>query len=88
MPDQIPDAVKRGRLKRLDEILGENTRAFNESCVGKTFDCLLESTDKNGNMVYRTPYMQQVVANGRGGDFCKIKITAGNKCSLRGEICR
>jgi tRNA-2-methylthio-N6-dimethylallyladenosine synthase len=88
MPDQVPDSVKRERLKILDNIINENMRAFNESCVGKTFDCLIESADKNGNAIYRTPYMQQVIADTRGADFCKIKITSGNKCSLRGGICR
>ncbi|MDR1071064.1 MAG: tRNA (N6-isopentenyl adenosine(37)-C2)-methylthiotransferase MiaB [Rickettsiales bacterium] len=88
MPNQVPDSVKRERLKILDGIIGENMRAFNESCVGEIFDCLLESGDKNGNMIYRTPFMQQAVVKGRGGNFCKIKITGGNKCSLRGEICQ
>ncbi|MDR3208583.1 MAG: tRNA (N6-isopentenyl adenosine(37)-C2)-methylthiotransferase MiaB [Rickettsiales bacterium] len=87
MPNQVPDSVKRERLKILDGIINESMRAFNESCVGRTFDCLLENADKNGNMIYRTPFMQQVVVRGTGGSFCRIRITDGNKCSLRGEIC-
>jgi hypothetical protein len=54
-------------------------RRFNESCVGKTFECVLDGVN------YRTPYMQQVVARGAAGPLARIKITAGNKCSLRGE---
>jgi tRNA A37 methylthiotransferase MiaB len=73
-------------LKILDGILTESMRAFNESCIGKTFGCLLESGDGNGNMIYRTPFMQQVIVGKNGGDFCKIKITDGNKCSLRGQL--
>ena len=89
MPGQVQEDVKKERLKILDNILGENTRRFNESCVGKTFECLLESTDKSGNLVYRTPFMQQVVViNGTPSAVSRIKITAGNKCSLRGEICQ
>lgn len=87
MQNQIPDYVKRDRLKILDNIINENMRAFNESCVGKIFDCLFESRDRFGNFIYRTPFMQQAVAKTDGGNFCKIKITGGNKCSLRGEIC-
>jgi tRNA-2-methylthio-N6-dimethylallyladenosine synthase len=82
MPNQIPDNIKRARLKILDGILNDNMRAFNESCIGRTFDCLLDG--KN----YRTPYMQQVVVKEAGGQMEKIKITDGNKCSLRGEICQ
>ncbi|MDR1361272.1 MAG: tRNA (N6-isopentenyl adenosine(37)-C2)-methylthiotransferase MiaB [Rickettsiales bacterium] len=62
MPDQIPDNVKRDRLKILDDILTENNRRFNESCVNKTFECLIEGPDKTGkNMIARTPFMQQVI---------------------------
>ncbi|MCL2369507.1 MAG: tRNA (N6-isopentenyl adenosine(37)-C2)-methylthiotransferase MiaB, partial [Alphaproteobacteria bacterium] len=61
MPDQVPENIKKERLKILDDILTENNRAFNESCIGKTFECLLEGVDKTGNnLIYRTPYMQQV----------------------------
>ena len=86
MPDQITETVKRERLKMLEVILNENVRKFNKECIGKTFDCLLESVDKNGKFIYRTLYMQQVVTDANGGNFCKIKITDGNKCSLRGDI--
>jgi tRNA-2-methylthio-N6-dimethylallyladenosine synthase len=82
MPDQVPDAVKRERLKILDGIINENMRAFNVSCIGKTFDCL------NDGKNYRTPYMQQVVVVGQGAGFARIKIIDGNKCSLRGDICQ
>ena len=86
MQNQIPESIKKERLKILDEILNENMRTFNMSCIGKTFDCLLD--EKN----YRTPYMQQVVVNAGNlksklQKYPKIKITDGNKCSLRGIIC-
>ena len=81
MPDQVPEKIKSERLKILDDIISGSTRAFNESCVGKTFDCLLDGRN------YRTPFMQQVVVGKNGADYVRIKITDGNKCSLRGEIC-
>jgi tRNA-2-methylthio-N6-dimethylallyladenosine synthase len=62
MPDQIPENIKKQRLAILDEILTENNRRFNESCVGKIMECLCEGPDKSGkNLIYRTPYMQQVI---------------------------
>lgn len=91
MRDQIPEQIKSVRLARLDGFLNEIQREFNESCVGKTMTCLMEGGDKTGqNLVYRTPYMQQVIvtANGDARPLAQIKITAANKASLRGEFVR
>jgi tRNA-2-methylthio-N6-dimethylallyladenosine synthase len=90
--DQIPENVKRARLKILDGILTENNRAFNESCIGRAMPCLIEGPDKTGrNMIARTPWMQQVVITGQtaesGGGIRDIMITDANKCSLRGKMC-
>jgi len=90
MPDQIPENIKAARLAELDNALNEIQRSFNESCVGRTLECLCEGPDKTGrHLVYRTPYMQQcIVARGDGdaAPMARIKITAANKASLRGEI--
>ncbi|MCL1902320.1 MAG: tRNA (N6-isopentenyl adenosine(37)-C2)-methylthiotransferase MiaB [Alphaproteobacteria bacterium] len=62
MRDQIPENIKKERLKILDDILTENNRAFNESCVGQTMSCLIEGPDKTGrHIIARTPYMQKVI---------------------------
>ncbi|MDR1696784.1 MAG: tRNA (N6-isopentenyl adenosine(37)-C2)-methylthiotransferase MiaB, partial [Rickettsiales bacterium] len=83
-PDQIPENIKRGRLKILDEILTENNRKFNAACVGRTLPCLYESPDRTGkNSIYRTPYMQQVIVeleSKRVRELEIIKITDANKC--------
>jgi len=90
MPDQIPENIKAARLAALDAELNEIQRTFNESCVGRTLECLCEGPDKTGrHLVYRTPYMQQCIVAHEGGDaepMAHIKITAANKASLRGEI--
>lgn len=89
MRDQIPEQIKAARLAKLDGYLNEIQRAFNESCVGQTFECLCEGRDKTGNhLVYRTPYMQQCIvdASEKAPAIANIKITAANKASLRGEI--
>lgn len=91
MRDQIPEQIKSVRLARLDGFLNEIQREFNESCVGKTMTCLMEGGDKTGqNLVYRTPYMQQVIvaSDGDARPLAQIKITAANKASLRGEFVR
>lgn len=64
MKDQIPENIKKQRLKILDDILTENNRAFNESCVGLTLPCLVEGPDKTGkHLLARTPWMQQVIVS-------------------------
>jgi tRNA-2-methylthio-N6-dimethylallyladenosine synthase len=88
MPNQIPENIKRQRLKILDEILTENNRKFNVECIDKEMMCLFEGTDKTGkNSIYRTPYMQQVIVNSdKKNTIDMIRITDANKCSLRGEF--
>jgi tRNA-2-methylthio-N6-dimethylallyladenosine synthase len=88
MNNQIPENTKKERLKILDELLQENQRKFNVECIDKVFECLCEGPDKTGkNLVFRTPYMQQVIVPfSENITTAKIKITAANKSSLRGKI--
>lgn len=91
MKDQIPDNIKRERLKMLDGYLNDIQREFNESCIGKTFECLCEGPDKTGkHLLFRTPYMQQCIVEkpsfGKIPNLVNIEITAANKSSLRGKI--
>ena len=89
MPDQIPENIKAARLAELDTYLNDAQRDFNESCINKTLDCLLEGPDKTGrHLVYRTPYMQQCIVEfcDNAPMFTQIKITAANKASLRGKF--
>lgn len=90
MPEQIPEQIKKERLKIIDSLLNDYQREFNESCIGKTFVCLCEGIDKSGNnLIYRTPYMQQCIVpkpTDKNTNLAQIKITAANKSSLRGEI--
>ncbi|NMA32675.1 MAG: tRNA (N6-isopentenyl adenosine(37)-C2)-methylthiotransferase MiaB, partial [Alphaproteobacteria bacterium] len=59
MPDQIPENIKKQRLAKLDGLLTEINRQFNESCIGKTMECLIEGPDKTGKyLLARSPYMQ------------------------------
>lgn len=92
MKEQIPENIKKARLKTLDAALSEINREFNESCVGKTFECLIEGQDKTGkHLIARSPYMQQVVIpkpESDSGPMISVLITDANKCSLRGKIVR
>ena len=87
MPNQVPENIKKQRLATLDGLLTETNREFNESCIGKTMECLIEGPDKTGkHLLARTPYMQQVIIPNESDDKIQtIEITAANKCSLRGK---
>jgi tRNA-2-methylthio-N6-dimethylallyladenosine synthase len=90
MKNQIPENIKKDRLKILDGLLNDIQRKFNESLVGKTLECLREGPDKSGkNLLFRTPYMQQCIVaktNRETGATARIKIIAANKSCLHGEI--
>ena len=89
MPNQIPENIKAARLAKLDACLNEIQRDFNNSCIDKNFECLLEGPDKTGkHLVYRTPFMQQCIvpACENAPALAKIQITAANKASLRGKF--
>ena len=97
-PNQIPENIKRDRLKILDDLLTEINREFNESCVGMALPCLVEGPDKTGrHLIARTPYMQQAIVQAKPeqslefrveslDSLINIQITDANKCSLRGKI--
>ena len=91
MPNQIPDVIKSQRLYKLDELLNNLQREFNESCIGKTLSCMLEGPDKTGlRLVYRTPYMQPCIVdkpdNTTPPTLANIEITSASKVALRGKI--
>ena len=91
MPNQIPDVIKSQRLYKLDELLNNLQREFNESCIGKTLSCMLEGPDKTGlRLVYRTPYMQPCIVDNPDDTtpptLANIEITSASKAALRGKI--
>jgi tRNA-2-methylthio-N6-dimethylallyladenosine synthase len=61
MDDQVPEEVKSERLQRLQAAIDRHQDAFNQSCVGRTFDVLFEKPGRhNGQVVGRSPYLQPV----------------------------
>jgi tRNA-2-methylthio-N6-dimethylallyladenosine synthase len=86
---QISDRVKSDRLARLQALMVEQTVAFNASCVGKTFDVLLEKPGRQkGQLIGRSPYLQSIhlAANGlKIGDIAPISIKSIGPNSLSGQ---
>jgi tRNA-2-methylthio-N6-dimethylallyladenosine synthase len=88
---QISEAVKAERLQRLQALLNEQAQAFAQSCVGRTFDVLLEKPGRyEGQMIGRSPYLQPVHLDARGrkaGDMVRVRVTAVMSNSLRATLC-
>jgi len=89
MPDQIEDAVKSERLTRLQALLTEQQIAFNEACIGKNIDVLLEKPGRlEGQLIGRSPWLQSVVVDARAGhigDIVSVKIARANRNNLAAE---
>ena len=85
---QVPERIKAERLEALQELLGDQQTAFNESCAGRTMAVLLERRGRRpGQLVGRSPYMQPVhvaAAESMIGTVCDLRIEAGYANSLAG----
>jgi len=87
---QVPDAVKAERLRRLQELLNSQQRAFNEAMQGTRFDVLLERPGRHrGQLVGRSPYLQAVHLNAskaRIGEIVPVLVDAIGANSLSAHI--
>ena len=88
--DQVPEAVKAERLDRLQALLKEQQRAFNDSCVGRVLPVLFEKPGRHaGQLVGRSPYLQSVHAEAGSeliGRVVPVTIGAAQPNSLAGAI--
>ncbi|MEO0545614.1 MAG: tRNA (N6-isopentenyl adenosine(37)-C2)-methylthiotransferase MiaB [Pseudomonadota bacterium] len=86
MDGQVPEAVKSERLARLQALLNEQQIAFNEDCMGKTINVLLEKQGRvEGQLIGRSPWLQSVIVGshiGRIGDIVPVRVTEANPNSL------
>src|SRR3954465_9181657 len=61
MTNQIPESVKSARLQRLQAAINRNQTAFQERCIGLTFDVLMQKPGRrSGQLTGRSPYLQPV----------------------------
>ena len=85
MKDQVPENIKAERLERLQALLLKQTQEFNESCIGKEIDLLLEKPGRMpGQLIGRSPWLQSVNVDAKAsqiGDIIKVRITGtGTNC--------
>ena len=90
MDDQIAEEVKSQRLQRLQDLIDRQQMAFNQSCVGKSFDVLFEKPGRHqGQVVGRSPYLQPVPVEAPLsliGEVARVTITEAVGNSLLGRL--
>ncbi|MDD3669620.1 MAG: MiaB/RimO family radical SAM methylthiotransferase, partial [Alphaproteobacteria bacterium] len=90
MKNQIPEAVKAERLKKLQALLLAQQKAFNQSCVGKETEVLLaESGKKPGQLIGYSPHMQGTIVRAPKkalNTIVRVKITQASATALTGSL--
>jgi tRNA-2-methylthio-N6-dimethylallyladenosine synthase len=90
MDNQVEEAVKAERLARLNAQIAAQTRAFAQTCVGRTLPVLIEKPGRNpGQVGGRSPYLQAVHMDGPTrliGQIVPVEIVAVGNNSLAGKI--
>jgi tRNA-2-methylthio-N6-dimethylallyladenosine synthase len=86
MRKQISETIKGQRLERLQALLADQARAFNQATVGRVLPVLLERPGRHpGQQVGRSPYLQAVHVEAAGaapGETIDVLITASHAHSL------
>jgi tRNA-2-methylthio-N6-dimethylallyladenosine synthase len=83
---QVPEDEKFDRLYRLQALLAQQLTDFNQACIGRTLDVLVEKPGRNaGQVIGRSPYLQSVHFDypaGREGEIVSCHIDATKTNSL------
>jgi tRNA-2-methylthio-N6-dimethylallyladenosine synthase len=87
---RIADDEMTERLARLQDLISEQTRAFNASCVGRVLDVLFDKPGRHaGQAGGRSPYLQAVHVDGAAdlvGTVQPVRIAAVGPNSLAGNL--
>ncbi|GIU67719.1 tRNA (N6-isopentenyl adenosine(37)-C2)-methylthiotransferase MiaB [Candidatus Phycosocius spiralis] len=90
LPEQVPSDVADNRLQRLQALILEQQRAFNETKVGQSFDVLFTGPGRNaGQILGRSPWLQSVHAQGPHsliGGLHRVRIIGQMSNSLTGVL--
>ena len=90
MFNQVDEGVKSARLAVLQELLGDQQAAFNESMIGRTLPVLFEKPGRlDGQLHGRSPYLQSVHVEGPAeliGQIGEVRIDAASRNSLSGSL--
>jgi tRNA-2-methylthio-N6-dimethylallyladenosine synthase len=90
MDDQVDEAVKSDRLRRLQQAIDRSQASFNRRCVGRTISVLFERPGRHsGQIVGRSPYLQPVQIEAPSsliGEIAAVTITDVASNSLFGAL--
>ena len=90
MDNQVPEATKIERLRRVQETLGREQTAFNSRCVGKIMGVLFDRRGRRpGQLIGRSPYLQSVHAQADSsvlGRVLPVEIRSAGPNSLAGVL--
>ncbi|GGG11737.1 tRNA (N6-isopentenyl adenosine(37)-C2)-methylthiotransferase MiaB [Paenibacillus abyssi] len=91
MEDNVPMAVKKARLQRLNDLMSELARESNERLKGQTLEVLVESESKNNAEVLsgRTRTNKLVHFEGSKsliGQFVQVKVTVPQTWYIKAEL--
>ncbi len=88
--DPVPADVMAARLQSLQQLLAEQSLAFNQSTVGTTVAVLFDKPGrKPGQLIGKSPYLQSVVVEAPErliGQICHVRIDAAGPHSLKGDV--
>lgn len=89
MPNQIDEAVKKDRLRRLQNLLNQQQHDFNKKFVGQTLPVLVEDVARDGQVRGRSPHNLVVNMTGNArliGSLIHVNIIEARPNCLVGEI--
>ncbi len=90
--DQVPERVKDERLARLQGLIAEQLRRFNQGFVGRTLPVLFEKPGRHqGQLAGRSPWLQPVHATAPSallGRVAELEVAGLTSNSLAGILVR
>ena len=93
LEDDIPQTIKQKRANEIMEIQGQISWEYNQSCIGKTYRCLIDRKEGNyyiGRTFMDSPDVDNEVLIDAAqyylkiGAFIQVKITAATDFDLIG----
>ncbi len=92
MPDDVPEEVKKERLRRVIELQLRVSREKNFADIGKTYKVLIESASKRSEDDWcgRNDHNKMVIfpkiGQHKPGDYVMVRIREASSATLKGEI--
>ncbi len=90
MKNQVPEEVKRQRLKEINELQTQLAREINAALVGRVFNVLVDGPAAKGDLLQGRTMTDKVVlfpgSRDLEGHFVDVKILRSESWSLKGEI--